>query len=1118
MVSKADIWPCRQGDVAATGLPRFVGPRNLEYTTSWCLRAHGINPVVDADCNIYIPHGNRRVYIATPDGRRRKVIELFPDKREDEVQLTCHPVLADGAYFTATAGGVAVCYDLRKDQVRWTASYCARTAADIFSAGVGLETLLLAGCTGSDRTFNEAVFGLSVTDGKTLWKYEVGVFMLQNNFTPNIFENTAIFSQMKGEALRIGIKDGALRWKTEDVRGYPRSFAGCVVGRVTRLVYLPCNKMAKKQWNQPNGGKGLVRAFSVANGKLEWEQAFELECHSCPTLVPVGGKTVVVVPLGATPGPMPQTEGQQVTGDAWTGQIVGLEAKSGELLWRTVEFTHHGHGVVGSLKENGFANQPLLTNPAASADGSFYIVCQGLYAKEHEGGRGIYGANAAQYWGPTWGGLFRVSASDGQLQACWSVEWNVYSTPVVGPGFLFLQSLERGSYFFMEKQPKPVILRDLERPLAETGTEHFWPVKPGPVLDNQGLALDRAPLDLSRPASFWNYALYSDDRMPSDDSLYNTPVIDSQRNIYISANLSDLFVIRPDGRLRGSINVGPLARTPCFQGPYCYVCNGDGFMVCFSIETLDEKWRRKLGQHALSVAWDSPSGCVPTVKRILAGFTCSKRHQNGADFISALDPESGDVQWEYQLPYGFWSKVRFDGPYNVVPGVLDGSLFDDNIGRVVIADSHKGNAFCFSLETGAEFWRYHDDSGRLGMFTTANCCVSPRAVCYNCWCPNNPAREDGRAGRLNTCSGGYGWLEAIDVRTGQLKFKREWDMEAFITPTFVPAEVSKIGKDTVLVLLGSNCGGPKDSSPDWKHPGQGDAWEGRIVSLDAETGEDVWVWDAPVWRGYTYKGSDKDDFYLPDAWSNPAVVTADGVIYASFLDGQMYAVSVTNGELRSKYDMKGCCTGNPAVAPGLLAAPCQFGVYIWRDRALEDAWLGGDDTRKAGFSGESVGGPWEDTSFEWFRHNPPCIEDVVMPAAAMDDVKRWHELREEVFQEAIRACKAWSEEMRLPETKAEPAQATKMTQTKKKTDPSGPSDAGAGTRWEVIGGGSKGGIVVRLGEGLKTQELGRLETGAEVEEMEISGERLHYRLISGEGPNFGWVSTHLKGTPLLNKK
>lgn len=72
--------------------------------------------------------------------------------------------------------------------------------------------------------------------------------------------------------------------------------------------------------------------------------------------------------------------------------------------------------------------------------------------------------------------------------------------------------------------------------------------------------------------------------------------------------------------------------------------------------------------------------------------------------------------------------------------------------------------------------------------------------------------------------------------------------------------------------------------------------------------------------------------------------------------------------------------------------------------------------------------------------------------------------------------------------------------------------------WEVVGGADKGGIVVRDGQSLKSEECSeRLSTGALVEQAELVGERLSYRLLAGAGPDEGWVSLSIKGKELLVK-
>eukprot|EP00913_Durusdinium_trenchii_P004407 g4086.t1 len=59
--------------------------------------------------------------------------------------------------------------------------------------------------------------------------------------------------------------------------------------------------------------------------------------------------------------------------------------------------------------------------------------------------------------------------------------------------------------------------------------------------------------------------------------------------------------------------------------------------------------------------------------------------------------------------------------------------------------------------------------------------------------------------------------------------------------------------------------------------------------------------------------------------------------------------------------------------------------------------------------------------------------------------------------------------------------------------------------WEVIGGAISGGLLVRSGRALGSErESQRLRTGSVVEQIELDGERLHYKLLEGAGPLTGW--------------
>eukprot|EP00420_Gonyaulax_spinifera_P008137 CAMPEP_0197944480 /NCGR_PEP_ID=MMETSP1439-20131203/125432_1 /TAXON_ID=66791 /ORGANISM="Gonyaulax spinifera, Strain CCMP409" /LENGTH=536 /DNA_ID=CAMNT_0043567735 /DNA_START=52 /DNA_END=1659 /DNA_ORIENTATION=- len=74
--------------------------------------------------------------------------------------------------------------------------------------------------------------------------------------------------------------------------------------------------------------------------------------------------------------------------------------------------------------------------------------------------------------------------------------------------------------------------------------------------------------------------------------------------------------------------------------------------------------------------------------------------------------------------------------------------------------------------------------------------------------------------------------------------------------------------------------------------------------------------------------------------------------------------------------------------------------------------------------------------------------------------------------------------------------------------------------FEVVGGASKGGLIVRTGKDVSSPEApGRLATGAIVRSVEHDAEadRMLFEKVTGKGPLTGWVSTVFKGKELLVK-
>lgn len=62
--------------------------------------------------------------------------------------------------------------------------------------------------------------------------------------------------------------------------------------------------------------------------------------------------------------------------------------------------------------------------------------------------------------------------------------------------------------------------------------------------------------------------------------------------------------------------------------------------------------------------------------------------------------------------------------------------------------------------------------------------------------------------------------------------------------------------------------------------------------------------------------------------------------------------------------------------------------------------------------------------------------------------------------------------------------------------------------WHIIGG-EKDGLLVRQGASLESEVQGRLAQHSLVQHLDLQGQRLRYRLVSGSGPAEGWISTKL---------
>jgi len=109
------------------------------------------------------------------------------------------------------------------------------------------------------------------------------------------------------------------------------------------------------------------------------------------------------------------------------------------------------------------------------------------------------------------------------------------------------------------------------------------------------------------------------------------------------------------------------------------------------------------------------------------------------------------------------------------------------------------------------------------------------------------------------------------------------------------------------------------------------------------------------------------------------------------------------------------------------------------------------------------------------------------------------------------ACKPAAEQPKTTLAKSEHAASTKSAASTESTTSTGPAE------YVVVGGGDKGGIMVRKGKRTSSKELPRLMMGARIQEIERCGDRVHFEKKDGQGPKTGWVSTAVNGRSLLER-
>eukprot|EP00413_Alexandrium_margalefii_P040437 CAMPEP_0204587044 /NCGR_PEP_ID=MMETSP0661-20131031/47834_1 /ASSEMBLY_ACC=CAM_ASM_000606 /TAXON_ID=109239 /ORGANISM="Alexandrium margalefi, Strain AMGDE01CS-322" /LENGTH=390 /DNA_ID=CAMNT_0051596729 /DNA_START=1 /DNA_END=1170 /DNA_ORIENTATION=+ len=381
-------------------------------------------------------------------------------------------------------------------------------------------------------------------------------------------------------------------------------------------------------------------------------------------------------------------------------------------------------------------------------------------------------------------------------------------------------------------------------------------------------------------------------------------VIDAQKNIYLTANFN-VMKFSPDGRVLWVYDFkrhcGPkemalfTMNAPSLWGDAVFGNTESGQVFAIRADTGDEIWTKQILWH-----WIGPeatnNGFVQASDGVVVVDTLLTVH--------ALDAKNGDKLWEFSPDKPVWNFLAsFPGDGTVV--------FQDWEGRV----------YRLRLSDGGLIWKA---GGLPGTWTDGSLIVGSNGLVYavNCFGFMGIKKAD--------FPGSMGAVTAYSLSDGRLV----WRTEVPMAPNNMPA-VGRLGEGPKLSVV----------QPIGNQAVKGETFS--VLALDAETGEQQWIFRGPTQVGWIQAAADLTESQsaqiqancVPNPWSAPTI-DALGTVYIASQEGPIFSLRDANGdgevagagEVDSYQTWRATCGSEaPSLAPGLMAvATCDLlTVFRW---------------------------------------------------------------------------------------------------------------------------------------------------------------------------------------------
>lgn len=483
---------------------------------------------------------------------------------------------------------------------------------------------------------------------------------------------------------------------------------------------------------------------------------------------------------------------------------------------------------------------------------------------------------------------------------------------------------ERWVQLHRQQVPAEVTASLLE--LGGASSAPYWSGKNHDVL-RTGFTEAVAKKDLSGGPT-WSWQPPSDIGIGNTSMVRAAPVIDAEKNIYLSTISGLVVKFSPTGQILWMYTgaKSQIPSVPALANGVLYVGAFNGDVIALDARTGSELWRNVPTD--MTCYWDpsfggnlcsgletwsmgAAEGVVVSVRIDAQFFTWA----GGNNHILGINATTGKTLWDFIVP---------EKTYNILAPIVDSSvIFADERGTL-----HRLNLFTGEVIYKNKLWP------QAGWSTGGAIVSSDKKkvfVTHNVLFPGVEGYLVGDWERMGLTLTMYqeGHISAFSLEDGSLL----WDTVLPLPADSGPATglIAPGGKGPAAVVMGM---GPNPASPSDPSTSNSPKPSG-VAAVDAETGKVKWIFNLPMWYGAT-PGDSPTFICMPDSFSNPSI-SGDGVAYIGTMTGRIYALQDVDGDGQldeskgevSYWNASFGFQGSPGIAPGLLAVtPCN-GLHVF---------------------------------------------------------------------------------------------------------------------------------------------------------------------------------------------